>query len=84
MVSDTKIFGKMKQERDSAEEKFISRWSLWDYMSYPSREELHLHPTSERSDWQLLLLPISGLPQGSWRVWRDQGPQQAKDPGPLP
>jgi hypothetical protein len=31
------------QEWHTAQEKFMAGWSLWDKLSDPAREELHIH-----------------------------------------
>lgn len=77
-------FNDILQERDTAEKELIRRWSFGNNMPHPTREELHLHTPSEGSDWELLLLPISCIPQSRWWFWRHKDPQQAQNPSPFP
>lgn len=77
------IMGLVIQEWDSAEEKLLRGWSLWNDMPHSSRAELHIHPPNEGPNRKLLLLPFSRIPQGCWWFWWYQDPQSAFNPRPL-
>lgn len=54
------------QEWDSAKEKLLRGWSIWNDMPHTTRAELHIHTPNEGSNRKLLLLPIARISQGCW------------------
>lgn len=53
-------------------------------LPHPGGRELHVRASGEGPDWELLLLPVAGLPQGGGRIRRLKNPQPTQDPGALP
>lgn len=62
----------------------MARRCVWDQLSYPTWEELHIQSASERPDWKLLLLPISGDAESRRCIWRHQNLEPPQDSGALP
>lgn len=83
-MSNEKICWSFVQERDTTKEELMGRWSLWYKLPNPSWTELYICDASKGSDWKLLLLPHSWLPQGCWRLWWHQSTESSTNPCAVP